>query len=97
MNIFIIIGGLLIGYFMYILGVLKSKKNDLNDILIYVKDKDIETVFDILSLIVITGLWLNTELISIIPKSIWFSPILGFLTPYIWEKIISFFKGKKIT
>ena len=88
MNLAIIIVGLIIGYFMYILGILKSKKNDLNDVLTYIKDKDIETLFDVLSLIVIAGLWWNTDVLNIFAKSVWVSPIVGILTPVIWAQII---------
>lgn len=81
--------GLLLGYFMHILTKLMSNKEpDISKLDDYIKKENVQVIFHLCALYVIGTLWLKTNLLQIIPKSMWVSPIVGIATPRIWDALM---------
>lgn len=91
---------LLLGYLTQVLFRIASRKkpgeSSLSELIPYLKEFDIETIIDLVALIVIGGLWLNPpDIIPIeIPKTLWAAPLIGFLAPWIWNWLINWVKNK---
>jgi hypothetical protein len=96
MNLYLLICLLLIGYLIKVGTIVmgESHSNILN-LIDYFKEKQIETLVDVLIIVSIAGVWKNTDLFANI-NSVWFAPFVSFLATKIWQMIAEKITGEKI-